>query len=435
LSAVWTRLGRAYAAEPEDAGVGVGTRTQKVLMLLSVSALVGTGSWYRAAAEAKNETTPRQESAIRVFLDTRSNEDYIKTEIPFVNYVRDRAQAEVHVLVTSLPSGGDRTEHSILFTGQERFVGVNDTLSCVTKALDTQEYVRSEIVRIMKLGLIRYVSRTPQGEVIRISYPRETAPEEIVDKWNYWVFGVGADASFSGEESSESVDYSGALSADRVTEAWKIAFKVGTDYREARYDVGTEEVVSISRQSVIKGMVVKSLGEHWSVGGYADASKSLYYNLDVSVYAAPAVEFDVFPYSQATRRDLRFMYTIGYQFNRYEEETIYFVTEEDVLVQELSLDIDVKENWGTIGGNVTGSNYMHDFDLNRLTARISASWRVSEGVSVFGVSLPRRGATEEDILLKRRQLATQYQYGMSAGFSWQFGSKYANIVNPRFQVR
>jgi hypothetical protein len=328
-------------------------------MLLSVSALVGTGSWYRAAAEAKNETTPRQESAIRVFLDTRSNEDYIKTEIPFVNYVRDRAQAEVHVLVTSLPSGGDRTEHSILFTGQERFVGVNDTLSCVTKALDTQEYVRSEIVRIMKLGLIRYVSRTPQGEVIRISYPRETAPEEIVDKWNYWVFGVGADASFSGEESSESVDYSGALSADRVTEAWKIAFKVGTDYREARYDVGTEEVVSISRQSVIKGMVVKSLGEHWSVGGYADASKSLYYNLDVSVYAAPAVEFDVFPYSQATRRDLRFMYTIGYQFNRYEEETIYFVTEEDVLVQELSLDIDVKENWGTIGGNVTGSNYMH----------------------------------------------------------------------------
>jgi hypothetical protein len=70
---------------------------------------------------------------------------------------------------------------------------------------------------------------------------------------------------------------------------------------------------------------------------------------------------------------------------------------------------------------------------------------VSEGVSVFGIAnysaihdqieLPRRGATEEDILLKRRQLATQYQYGMSAGFSWEFGSKYANIVNPRFQVR
>ena len=421
-------------------------RISVVLGVVSVLILVPDFSC-RCAAKTDDKTVPAppQESAVRVFLDTKSNEDYIKTEIPFVNYVRDRAQAEVHILVTSLPSGGDRTEHSILFTGQERFTGVNDTLSCVTKALDTQEYVRSEIVRIMKLGLIRYVSRTPQGEVIRISYPRETAPEEIVDKWDYWVFGVTANASFSGEKSSESVDYSCGLSADRVTEAWKLAFGVGTDYREARYDVGAEEVVSISRQSVIKGMVVKSLGDHWSLGGYADASKSLYYNLDASVYAAPAVEYDIFPYSQATRRDFRFMYTIGYQFNRYKEETIYFVTEEDLFVQELTVDIDVKENWGTIGGSVTASNYLHDLDLNRLTARVSVSWRVSEGVSVFGIAnysaihdqieLPRRGATEEDILLKRRQLATQYQYGMSAGFSWEFGSKYANIVNPRFQVR
>jgi len=48
------------------------------------------------------------------------------------------------------------------------------------------------------------------------------------------------------------------------------------------------------------------------------------------------------------------------------------------------------------------------------------------------ISLPKGGATLEEILLNRKILATNYSYSMSIGFSYTFGSIYSNVVNPRF---
>jgi len=42
------------------------------------------------------------------------------------------------------------------------------------------------------------------------------------------------------------------------------------------------------------------------------------------------------------------------------------------------------------------------------------------------------GATTEEILLHRKELETQYQYYISFGLSYTFGSIYNNVVNPRF---
>jgi hypothetical protein len=42
-------------------------------------------------------------------------------------------------------------------------------------------------------------------------------------------------------------------------------------------------------------------------------------------------------------------------------------------------------------------------------------------------------ATDEEILLRRRQLATAYRYRLQAGISYTFGSIFNNIVNPRFR--
>jgi len=48
------------------------------------------------------------------------------------------------------------------------------------------------------------------------------------------------------------------------------------------------------------------------------------------------------------------------------------------------------------------------------------------------LSLPKKELTEEEIILQKRILATQYSYYLSIGFSYTFGSIYSNIVNPRF---
>ena len=68
--------------------------------------------------------------------------------------------------------------------------------------------------------------------------------------------------------------------------------------------------------------------------------------------------------------------------------------------------------------------------------------RIAKGLSVnFGggaslihdqLGLVKGGATTEEVLLRRKELATQFQYFTSFGFTYTFGSIYNNVVNPRF---
>ncbi|MFO7951348.1 MAG: hypothetical protein R6U91_00860 [Bacillota bacterium] len=190
------------------------------------------------------------------------------------------------------------------------------------------------------------------------------------------------------------------------------------------------------------GLMVKSITDKWSIGAYAEATESIYYNLGFALKIAPAIEFNIFPYSQSTRRDFRFMYKLQYVFNRYDEETIYYVTEENLYHQEFTIDLGIRENWGTLSGRVTASSYLHDLDLNRLTFYSLVGFRVSEGIFINftggysaihdQVSIPRRGASTEDILLRRQQLETTYDFHTNFGISYTFGSRYSNVVNPRF---
>ena len=50
------------------------------------------------------------------------------------------------------------------------------------------------------------------------------------------------------------------------------------------------------------------------------------------------------------------------------------------------------------------------------------------------VFLPRRGATDEDVLLRQRQLATDFDYNFRISLRFTFGSIFNNIVNPRFDA-
>jgi hypothetical protein len=41
--------------------------------------------------------------------------------------------------------------------------------------------------------------------------------------------------------------------------------------------------------------------------------------------------------------------------------------------------------------------------------------------------------TDEQILLRRRKLASKYSYFAGIGLSYSFGSIFNNVVNPRFE--
>jgi len=38
----------------------------------------------------------------------------------------------------------------------------------------------------------------------------------------------------------------------------------------------------------------------------------------------------------------------------------------------------------------------------------------------------------DELLLKRKELATEYAYSISMGLNYTFGSVFSNVVNPRF---
>ena len=50
----------------------------------------------------------------------------------------------------------------------------------------------------------------------------------------------------------------------------------------------------------------------------------------------------------------------------------------------------------------------------------------------FWIFLPLGGLTDEEILLRRRERASEYAFDIRAGFSYQFGSIFNNVVNNRF---
>ena len=48
------------------------------------------------------------------------------------------------------------------------------------------------------------------------------------------------------------------------------------------------------------------------------------------------------------------------------------------------------------------------------------------------LSIPRRGVTSEEVLLRLRRLRSGYEYDLEIGLTYTFGSIFNTIVNPRF---
>ena len=72
---------------------------------------------------------------------------------------------------------------------------------------------------------------------------------------------------------------------------------------------------------------------------------------------------------------------------------------------------------------------------NRVAVRIfkGLAVRFSANVQLIRdqINLPVGDASLEDVLLRQRQIATDFTAGTSVGLSYTFGSAYNNIVNTR----
>ena len=384
-----------------------------------------------------------KEKAPKVFIDCRRCDiNYIRDEITFVNYVRDKFEADIYVLITEEQTGGGGQKYTLTFMGQNEFSNIEHTLTYISYKTNTWDETRRGLVETLKRGLFPFMLKTPLNEYFSINFRRKLQPTAVKDKWNFWVFSLSLDGDIDGEKyrSSRSIELN--FSANRVTPDLKIRMGISGEFDEREFKYEDETIISTYKDFNFSALGVKSIGEHWSIGGWLEVSSSTYSNLKALYTIAPAIEFNLFPYEISTRRQLRFLYKIGYNFANYLEETIYFKTSETLFSESLSIIAEVREPWGSVSASIEGSHYFHDFSKNRLTFWGFLSFRIFKGLSIYvrgryerirdQLSLPIEEATLEEILLRRRELETGYEYSLSIGINFTFGSIFTNVVNPRF---
>jgi len=389
---------------------------------------------------------------IGVYLDCQTfygcDPDHVRREIPYVNWMRDRQDADVHVLVTSQQTGGGGQEVTLAFIGLRSFAGTADTLQHVSANTDTQAEVRDAVTRLLKLGLTRFLARTALAPRLDLAYRAPdtaavaAAATAASDPWDFWTFRIRAGGQLRGEQQQNARSFNGTVTANRTTDALKLEFASFARKSRDSYTLSDSSVyVSTSEQYSADALAVWSLGAHWSAGGRAGANRSTYSNQDLSVSAGPAVEYDIFPYDESTRKKLTFMYTIEPVYFNWEEVTVTGRLSETRLRHQLQVGTQIQQPWGQIFGSVSGVQYFHDLSVHRIDTFAGFTLRLVRGLelNVFGdfsrikdqFGLPAGGLTDEEILTQRRALETDYQYGVNFSLSYRFGSKFANVVNPR----
>jgi len=393
---------------------------------------------------------PGSNGALRVFLDCpRCDFDFLRREVTFINYVRDRKDAELHVLVTTQSTGSGGTEYTLNYIGLGRFAGTDATLRYSSLGTDTQDESRRGFAQVFQLGLMRYVAETPLAGEIQIGQRRPPpgrppqAAEAAEDPWNFWIFRISASGDYRSEERNTRKAIRVSGSANRTTEAWKFGFSSNLNYNDSRYVLSDGETyVNVTRNYSNSGQIVKSLTDHWSAAVRGGWSRSTYYNQDLDASAFAGIEYNIFPYAESSTRELTFQYLAGVDRVRYEEETIFDKMEETLYRHTLDTALSLRQPWGTSYVSLEFQQYLHDLSKNSLQFDWSLNVRLFRGFS-FDVDgnisrikdqlyLVKGEASDEEVLLLRRQLGTAYRYEVGFGITYQFGSIFNNVVNPRF---
>ena len=416
-----------------------------VAALMIVCSVSGTAAQTPPAGEAPGAGAQPQ---LRVFLDCQyeCDFDFLRTNVGFVDWVRDRQASDIHLLVTTQTTGGGGWNWTLKFIGVGTLAGVDETLTFSTASTDTSDARRKELARVVRLGLTRYAVRSGRIASLDVTFTPPKAgvaatPE--TDPWNYWVFSTSANGNLNGEKSSKNRSFRISTSANRVTANWKINLSANNNYNQSTFDISDAETVeSISRNWGVNSLFVKSLGPKWSAGLRTNLTGSTFSNHDYVFRLMPGIEFDVFPYAESTRRSWTFLYSAGVARYNYEEITIFDKLEETVPEHSIGTELGLRQPWGSVGSSLSFSQHLNNLERNRLSLFGHADVRLFKGFSfnVFGdysrirdqINLRKGNASVDEVLLRQRQLFTGYRYYVSFGISYRFGSIFNNVVNPRF---
>ena len=397
------------------------------------------------------QSTNRLAPIPNVYLDCGACDiNYIRTNITFVNYVRDQDDASIYLLINNQRTGGGGREYTLIFSELGVEGARTDTLRYSSLSTDSSDERRIGLNRYIKIGLIPYITHTVAIRSLDIFYdaPEVTGigeDEEIDDPWNNWVFDVNVRSNMSGQDREFNFGLFSGFEAERTTHLWKIRARARGEIRRRTLEL-SERTLDINRDwGNTWGMIGYSVSDHLTFAMFASADFNRVNNIALSTYIAPAVEYNLFPYSEYQERRFVLQYQVMPMHRRYFNTTIFLKDSETIMSQELSAQLRYDQRWGRVDIRASGMHFFHDSSINRFEINPSFNIRIIRGLSVslsgryriindqLSLELPSNvDPNDPESILIGVQRPTSYDYTISFGLSYTFGSIFNNIVNPRF---
>lgn len=409
-----------------------------------VSALVILGLTFLQFSNAQENTNEE----LKIYLDCNvCDNTYIKQNLGNVQFVRDQGQGDVHLFFLTQNNGSGGRLYDIDFIGKNTLEAINYKVSFSTDTNMTRDDVRKRILEYIKLGLVRFWIEKGTLDGVSVTAPTPEVEEdsnktEVKDPWNYWVFRVGANGWFNGQETNSNSNLNFNVSARRVTEKNKFSFRIGFNENKNTFTYDGDDITSINSGKYININDVLSINDHWSYGFFGNLGTSTFANYDFYWAVKPAIEYNFFKYNESAKKQIILSYRNGVRYNDYRERSVYLKDSEYLWEHSILLGGSVRQEWGNINGEVSFDQFLHDTTLNALNFNLRTDIRLFKGFNfnVGGgysitnnqINLAAGDVSLEELLLQQQQLESGYNYWFNVGVSYSFGSIYNTIVNPRF---
>lgn len=389
---------------------------------------------------------PAQESedALRLYIDCSfCSQDYLRQHLPYLEYVRSRQMADVHLIASQWPTAARGKEVRYELIGQDRFSGLKDSLSFVLPLGTSENEQNERLTAELETALIPFLAQTNYRKFLSFSYhPEEKGGASVADPWKNWVFTLSASGRYRKEASFRSSNLRSTVTIRKVTPELRLQSYNYLGLNESLFNTEDSQVRSISRELYSSNVAIKSISDHWSYGGEVEFRSSWFDNLKFQNRYWLALEYNLFPYSESSRRQLRITPELGYDYRHYNDTTIYNRIREGFLALDLQAALEMKEQWGEASTYIEVVSFLNDPARYQLNLWAGVSLNLFQGLTLNldcdaslirnQVGLPQAGLTREEVLLQQRQQATNFRLSTSLGFSYTFGSIYNNVVNPRF---
>jgi hypothetical protein len=381
-----------------------------------------------------------QEKKLKVYIDCRCDENYLKQETSFLEYVRDQDLADIEIFVRDERNPTGSRSFEIKIDGNNDYEGISSSTVAVGYANDTSSTLRDKLLNKLKLALVPFLDKGNYNLKVDIDSNFDDLTIND-DKWKNWVFELSGSYNNDKEESRQTNRYEIEFEIDKLTEDWRIGMELRRNESNRKFFSDDDVYISNRKTTSFNGRAVRSISDHFSAGAFFGLYQNTYENVDLNRYIAPAIEYSFYPYEDVLSKEITLAYRIGVGKRNYIEKTIYGYEKQKLSSQTLSLNIRFRQKWGNISSYLNATQFLNDGSKKRFSLRSDLDIRVYEGLAVRlsgNINLIREqynlaaGSTSiEDLLLQQRQIATDYRTNFSVGLSYTFGSIYNSIINTR----